>query len=176
MPWFCQQFQVIPWSLFVWDLYLMDLNMDHEVLIFQTVYNRTFLRSRLQIQSGMGIATGNVINFLTPATCGEAINLFLLPEIGDTGVIPLFEISMRKPMCKESSNVKPDCCFRRGWSLQRSSWVHWATFEIAEPDPWSHTPSHHTQYTLWEELVCSMALDGVNWPISYLMTSTEKLI
>jgi hypothetical protein len=34
----------------------------------------------------MGIATGNVINFLNPATCGEAINLFLLPEIGEPGV------------------------------------------------------------------------------------------
>jgi hypothetical protein len=67
----------------------MDLDMDHEVVMFQTVYNRTFLRSRLQIQSGVGIATGNVINFLTPATCGEAINLFLLQEIGDTGVTPL---------------------------------------------------------------------------------------
>lgn len=67
----------------------MDLDIDHEAVMFQTVYSRTFLRSRLQIQSGMGIATGNVINFLTPATCGEAINLFLLPEIGDTGVTPI---------------------------------------------------------------------------------------
>jgi protein SMG9 len=55
-----------------------------QVKLMQTVYNRTFLRSRLQIQSGMGIATGNIINFLNPATCGEAINLFLLPEIGET--------------------------------------------------------------------------------------------
>jgi hypothetical protein len=37
----------------------------------------------------MGIATGNIINSLTPATCGEAINLFLLPEIGEIGVEPL---------------------------------------------------------------------------------------
>jgi len=59
---------------------------------FQTVYNRTFLRSRLQIQSGMGIATGNIINFLNPATCGEAINLFLLPEIGETGVTPFLSL------------------------------------------------------------------------------------
>lgn len=56
------------------------------LLYFQVVYNRTFLRSRLQIQSGMGIATGNIINSLTPAICGEAINLFLLPEIGEIGV------------------------------------------------------------------------------------------
>jgi hypothetical protein len=34
----------------------------------------------------MGIATGNIINSLTPAICGEAINLFLLPEIGEIGV------------------------------------------------------------------------------------------
>jgi hypothetical protein len=43
----------------------------------------------------MGIATGNIINFLNPATCGEAINLFLLPEIGKTGVTPFLSLIKR---------------------------------------------------------------------------------
>ncbi|PSN58032.1 Protein SMG9 [Blattella germanica] len=54
------------------------------VKLMQSVYNQTFMRSRLQIHSGMGIASGNVINYLTPTRCGEAINLFLLPNIKDS--------------------------------------------------------------------------------------------
>lgn len=53
------------------------------VKLMQTVYNQMFLRSRLQIRSGMGIATGSITNFLTPERCGEPINLFLLPNMAD---------------------------------------------------------------------------------------------
>nr|CAD7202185.1 unnamed protein product [Timema douglasi] len=52
-----------------------------QVQLMQNVYNSAFLRSRLQIQSGVGIANGNVMKCLTPTTCGEPINLYLLPEI-----------------------------------------------------------------------------------------------
>nr|CAD7603436.1 unnamed protein product [Timema genevievae] len=52
-----------------------------QVQLMQNVYNSAFLRSRLQIQSGVGIANGNVMKCLTPNTCGEPINLYLLPEI-----------------------------------------------------------------------------------------------
>lgn len=101
-----------------------DLVWIMKSLYFQSVYNRTFLRSRLQIQSGMGIATGNIINSLTPATCGEAMNLFLLPEIGEIGVVPLCYHSYKTTNVQCSSNVKHEFYCRRGWSLQRSSWFH----------------------------------------------------
>nr|CAD7393982.1 unnamed protein product [Timema cristinae] len=52
-----------------------------QVQLMQNVYNSAFLRSRLQIQSGVGIANGNVMKCLTPNTCGETINLYLLPDI-----------------------------------------------------------------------------------------------
>ncbi|KAJ8887956.1 hypothetical protein PR048_007440 [Dryococelus australis] len=55
-----------------------------QVQLMQSVYNRAFLRSRVQIQSGIGIANGNVINCLNPSTCGEPLNLYVLPEIGDS--------------------------------------------------------------------------------------------
>ncbi|XP_067011318.2 nonsense-mediated mRNA decay factor SMG9 [Anabrus simplex] len=52
-----------------------------QIKLMQDIYNRTFLRSRLLIQSGMGIATGDVANVLNPSLCGEPINLFLIPDL-----------------------------------------------------------------------------------------------
>ncbi|KAK7862452.1 hypothetical protein R5R35_001354 [Gryllus longicercus] len=51
------------------------------VKILQDMYNKMFLRSRLQIQTGIGIATGEVLEYLNSSTCGEPINLFLLPDL-----------------------------------------------------------------------------------------------
>ncbi|CAH0392813.1 unnamed protein product [Bemisia tabaci] len=56
-----------------------DFNQEN-ISTMQDVINQTFLRSRLQIQSGVGIATGNVIKHLNPMTCGDPINLYLLPN------------------------------------------------------------------------------------------------
>nr|CAD7261348.1 unnamed protein product [Timema shepardi] len=65
------------------SLVQLILSFIYSVLshIAVNVYNSAFLRSRLQIQSGVGIANGNVMKCLTPTTCGEPINLYLLPEI-----------------------------------------------------------------------------------------------
>ncbi|XP_063230147.1 nonsense-mediated mRNA decay factor SMG9 isoform X2 [Bacillus rossius redtenbacheri] len=52
-----------------------------QVQLMQNVYNRAFLRSRVQIQSGIGIASGSVMDCLNPGSCGEPLNLFLLPEV-----------------------------------------------------------------------------------------------
>lgn len=51
------------------------------VKVLQDVYNKMFIRSRLQVQTGIGIATGDVIEYLNPTSCGEPINLFLLPDL-----------------------------------------------------------------------------------------------
>lgn len=42
------------------------------------MYAQLFARSRLHIQSGIGIANGNFISELNPSNCGDPINLFLL--------------------------------------------------------------------------------------------------
>ncbi|KAG8229369.1 hypothetical protein J437_LFUL009684 [Ladona fulva] len=44
------------------------------------VLSATFSQSHLQIHSGLGIGTGSVLSYLSPGTCGEPINLYLMPE------------------------------------------------------------------------------------------------
>ncbi|XP_047110537.1 nonsense-mediated mRNA decay factor SMG9 isoform X1 [Schistocerca piceifrons] len=53
------------------------------VSLMQDVYSQTFARSNLQLQSGLGIANGSVINILSPEVCGEPINMFLLPDLDE---------------------------------------------------------------------------------------------
>ncbi|XP_065205724.1 nonsense-mediated mRNA decay factor SMG9-like isoform X2 [Planococcus citri] len=47
----------------------------------QDMYSQTFLRSRLQIQSGIGMANGTIINHLNSCSCGDPINLYVLPDL-----------------------------------------------------------------------------------------------
>lgn len=49
------------------------------------MYSQTFLRSRLQIQSGVGIANGSIINHLNMSSCGDPINLYVLPDMNSDG-------------------------------------------------------------------------------------------
>lgn len=49
------------------------------------MYSQSFLRSRLQIQSGIGIANGSVINHLNSCSCGDPINLYVLPNLNSEG-------------------------------------------------------------------------------------------
>lgn len=51
----------------------------------QDIYSKTFLHSRLQFQTGFGIANGEVNPALNTDSCGELINMFLLPEM-DAGM------------------------------------------------------------------------------------------
>ena len=60
------------------------------------MYSQTFLRSRLQIQSGIGIANGSIINHLNSCSCGDPINLYLLPDLNSDGMnIHLLELELR---------------------------------------------------------------------------------
>ncbi|KAK6621365.1 hypothetical protein RUM43_011671 [Polyplax serrata] len=49
----------------------------------QEIYCKTFMHSRLQFQTGFGIADGEVNPALNVESCGEMINLFLLPEMNE---------------------------------------------------------------------------------------------
>ncbi|EEB13222.1 conserved hypothetical protein [Pediculus humanus corporis] len=49
----------------------------------QEIYCKTFSHSRLQFQTGFGIANGEVNPALNSESCGELINLFLLPEMDE---------------------------------------------------------------------------------------------
>lgn len=53
----------------------------HCVKKMQEVYTKAFANSRLQIHTGFGIANGDVSPILNGKSCGELVNLFLLPQI-----------------------------------------------------------------------------------------------
>ena len=44
-----------------------------------------FAKSKMHLQSGLGLGTGRIMNTLCLETCGVPINLFLIPEYEDTG-------------------------------------------------------------------------------------------
>lgn len=50
------------------------------VSMMQEVYSQMFVRSRLRVQSGIGIASGFVTGNLNPDTCGDPMNLYILPD------------------------------------------------------------------------------------------------
>uniref|UniRef100_A0A1B6E5D5 Protein SMG9 n=1 Tax=Clastoptera arizonana TaxID=38151 RepID=A0A1B6E5D5_9HEMI len=57
-----------------------DFSSDR-VKLMQDVYSQMFARSRLQIQSGLGIANGGVLQLLSPTVLDQVpLNLFLLPD------------------------------------------------------------------------------------------------
>lgn len=47
----------------------------------QDIYCKTFSHSRLQFQTGFGLANGEINPALSVDSCGELMNLFLLPEM-----------------------------------------------------------------------------------------------
>jgi hypothetical protein len=53
-------------------------------LSLQEVYCKSFAQSKLKIQSGLGIAVGGVASTLSPKTCGDPVNLFLLADIEES--------------------------------------------------------------------------------------------
>lgn len=61
---------------------------------FQSVYRDSFIKSKLDIKSGVGVGMGGVIDFVDTESCGEPINLFLLPDTGKGKVINFIFISL----------------------------------------------------------------------------------
>ncbi|CAH0560721.1 unnamed protein product [Brassicogethes aeneus] len=47
----------------------------------QSIYRELFEKSKMHIETHMGMGSGHVINYLNPSSCGNPINLFLIPEI-----------------------------------------------------------------------------------------------
>lgn len=50
------------------------------IKMMQSMYRDSFLKSKLELKSGVGVGMGGVIDFVDPESCGEPINLFLLPD------------------------------------------------------------------------------------------------
>lgn len=48
--------------------------------LIQNTYREVFSKSKLRLESGMGLGTGKFIRSLNPFTCGEPLNMFLIPE------------------------------------------------------------------------------------------------
>ncbi|XP_045472265.1 protein SMG9 [Harmonia axyridis] len=48
--------------------------------IIQKTYKSLFLKSRLILNSNLGIASGRLVKHLCPETCGPPLNIFLVPE------------------------------------------------------------------------------------------------
>ncbi|XP_019866153.1 nonsense-mediated mRNA decay factor SMG9 isoform X2 [Aethina tumida] len=47
----------------------------------QKIYRELFSKTKLHIDTHMGLGTGRIINYLNPESCGAPINLFLIPDI-----------------------------------------------------------------------------------------------
>lgn len=52
--------------------------------MMQKFYKTVFSKSKMHIESGMGLGSGRIIPYLCPENCGDAINLFLIPEYDET--------------------------------------------------------------------------------------------
>lgn len=50
------------------------------IKMMQSIYRDSFLKSKLELKSGVGVGMGGIIDFVDSESCGEAINLFLLPD------------------------------------------------------------------------------------------------
>lgn len=46
------------------------------------MYRDSFIKSKLDIKSGVGVGMGGIIDFVDIESCGDPINLFLLPDTG----------------------------------------------------------------------------------------------
>ncbi|XP_034256088.1 protein SMG9-like isoform X1 [Thrips palmi] len=56
-----------------------EFTPDH-IKMMQSVYRDSFIKSKLDIKSGVGVGMGGIIDFVDTEACGEPINLFLLPD------------------------------------------------------------------------------------------------
>lgn len=54
----------------------------------QEIYSKIFKYSKLMTQTSLGIATGRLCNHLSPETCGNPFNIFLIPESKALGTRP----------------------------------------------------------------------------------------
>lgn len=55
--------------------------------LFLQFYKNVFSKTKMHLNSGLGLGTGKIIPCLSPSNCGEPINLFLLPEFdAETGI------------------------------------------------------------------------------------------
>ncbi|KAB0799355.1 hypothetical protein PPYR_07235 [Photinus pyralis] len=49
----------------------------------QQMYRTLFNKSKMHLESGMGLGSGRIMNSLSPNNCGDPINLFLIPEYNE---------------------------------------------------------------------------------------------
>ncbi|KAK5643551.1 hypothetical protein RI129_007396 [Pyrocoelia pectoralis] len=49
----------------------------------QQIYKTLFNKTKMHIESGMGLGSGRIMNSLSPDNCGDPINLFLIPEYNE---------------------------------------------------------------------------------------------
>lgn len=49
----------------------------------QKFYRLAFKKTKMHLESGMGLGTGRIMPYLCPENCGEPINLFVLPEYSE---------------------------------------------------------------------------------------------
>ncbi|KAK9879536.1 hypothetical protein WA026_006606 [Henosepilachna vigintioctopunctata] len=63
---------------------------DFSPSVFKTIqktYKSIFNKSKLVIDSSLGIATGRLVKHLNPESCGPALNIFLIPEYVESEAI-----------------------------------------------------------------------------------------
>lgn len=106
-----------------------------KVRLIQQTYSLMFDKSKLKFQGPIGIASGCVIPSLSPVTCGETINLFLMPwkdsanagtsstsipeYKGHPGFDRLAEIFRQQIVSMPRSQMQPS-------TLTEKNWFHYA--------------------------------------------------
>lgn len=54
---------------------------------FFQIYKAAFGKSKFHLETGMGIGSGRIINVLSPENCGDPLNVFLIPEYDEEGLV-----------------------------------------------------------------------------------------
>lgn len=64
---------------------LLSFTLRFTLLFWLQTYRQLLNKSKLKIDTGLGIATGNIHHSLSPLSCGDPLNIFLIPDIDPEG-------------------------------------------------------------------------------------------
>ncbi|XP_044750959.1 protein SMG9 [Coccinella septempunctata] len=73
-------FEYFPHLLLVHNRATVDDFSPSKFKIMQNMYKSIFLKSRLILNSNLGISSGRLVKHLSPENCGPPLNIFLVPE------------------------------------------------------------------------------------------------
>ncbi|KAK4886344.1 hypothetical protein RN001_002615 [Aquatica leii] len=91
----------------------------------QQIYKTFFNKTKMHIESGMGIGSGRIITSLSPENCGDAINLFLIPECNEQ----LDQLYKGHPSLEELiKKLRSNILGATKYPLNNTSEKHWLVY------------------------------------------------